>query len=164
MARINLSLVFEQPDAATLHPMMVDPNGWTVDDWFNDGFVGWDAATCTYFLQLAPEGLDVPAWQFGRQPGDLKTPFEVQAILGTLFHVNGVKAFPHKPAVMLHLLAERDRMFTDEPAALAALRNLDESFVLASGTKEPSKEWLQWIAAHARMGVKAREVGAVSAA
>lgn len=157
MARFNLSLVFEQPSAAVLHPLTEDPNGWTVEDWFNDGFIGWDAATCTYILQLAPEHLDVPAWHFGRQPGDLKTPFEAQAILGALFGANGGEVFPHKPAAMLQLLAERDRLFTDEPAALMALRKLDEKFVLAQGTEEPSKEWLKWLAAHAKLGVKAGE-------
>lgn len=164
MARFNLSLVFEQPAAATLHPMTQDPNGWTVEDWFNDGFIAWDPATCTYVLHLEPEGMDGLAWNIGQRPGDLKTPFEVQAILGALFRVNGFETFPHKPAAMLQLLEERDRMFADEPAALIALRNMDEAFVLARGTQEPSKEWRAWLDAHAKMGVNAREHFAVNAA
>lgn len=163
MSRLNLSLVFEQPSAVKLHPTMEDPNGWTVQDWFDDGFIGWDPETCTYFLHLDPEGMDGLAWNFGQRPGDLKTPFEVQAILGALFGVNGFETFPHKPDAMLRLLAERDRMFDDNLAARNALRARDEQFVVARGTKEPSKEWLQWLNAHVRMGVKASERSGIPA-
>ncbi|MGX5872940.1 hypothetical protein MJ547_04160, partial [Burkholderia gladioli] len=164
MSRLNLSLVFEQPSATKLNPLAKDLNGWTVENWFDDGFMGWDPETCTYFLHLEtsvhpdsdPEGADVLAWQFGRNPGDLVTPFEVQAILGALFNVNGFETFAFKDSITLVLLGERDRMFSgqEDRPALAALRRRDEEHVLGRGTKRPPAEW---IAAHAKMGVKADE-------
>lgn len=165
MARYNLSLVFEQPSADLLAPTAQDLNGWTVDDWFNDGFIGWDPQPCTYFLHLEaaiqhPEdpddAVDVLAWNFGQRPGDLVTPFEVQAILGALFNVNGFETFKIKPDMVLRLLDERDRLFTDR-AVLSALRNKDEEFALSGGKRAPSPKWLHWLHVHAKAGVKASD-------
>ncbi|HDR9283685.1 TPA: hypothetical protein QDB45_005299 [Burkholderia vietnamiensis] len=163
MSRYNLSLVFEQPKH--LPAQAKDRNGWTVEDWFNDGFMGWDAENCTYFLHLEaavphptdPEdGVDVLAWNFGQRPGQVTSPFEVQAILGALFGVAG-NAFAFKENVLLALLGERDRMFAGERDddgrdLVMAFHANDGAY--AQGVKRPHEDWL---AAHAKMGVLASD-------
>ncbi|WP_109479068.1 hypothetical protein [Paraburkholderia sp. C35] len=164
MSRFNLSLVFEQPSATQLNPLAKDLNGWTVEDWFNDGFMGWDPENCTFFLHLettvstdGEDSADVLAWNFGQHGGDLKTPFEVQAILGALFNVDAAVAFPFKSGMVLRLVDERDRVFEDDPAVVNALRAIDERFALARSTPAPSPAWMNWLNVHAKAGVKASE-------
>ncbi|HDR9033330.1 TPA: hypothetical protein QDB07_000779 [Burkholderia vietnamiensis] len=172
MARYNLSLVFEQPSAE--QRQAVDLNGWTLDDWFDNGFLGWDAKTYTYFLQLEAvvadphdpeEGVDVLAWSFGKTMGEVMSPFEARAILGAVFGVNP-DTFVFKHNVLRQLLEDRDVMFRTDRITVkgengdpdhiqdvvTVLHANDGAYL--RGLKRPHDDW---IAVHAKGGVKATE-------
>jgi len=59
-----------------------DRKGYTLAEWYSDGFVGWDAALNTYFVQL--DVGDPPAWWI-IEPDGIRSFGELCLVINDLF-------------------------------------------------------------------------------
>ena len=58
------SIVKNEAELMRDAPAAVDAKGYTLEEWFDDGVVGWDEPLRSYFLQCFEEE-DGPVWWLG---------------------------------------------------------------------------------------------------
>jgi hypothetical protein len=130
MSRYSIDAVFDS-ESFTFNNK-IDRKGWSLNDWFDYGVIGWDHRFCGYFIQL-DLNFDDLAWHFVRMP----SPYELQIALGVVFHVMPTW-FKFKEGMLDRLIGERAESAAENgcPWSLSELSANDEKHLL--GLRDPS--------------------------
>ncbi|MHB8281945.1 MAG: hypothetical protein ACYDDE_03955 [bacterium] len=101
----------------------IDIFSFSIQDWQERGYFGYDRPLSTYFLQLDSIRGDEPDIWYGAAYGEIKSPYILIAILKNIFN----KDFNYNAELIDFIIKDRDKNYQDS-IAIAALKYTDVSW------------------------------------